>query len=223
MVKHLVPAQIDEYEIIVKGKLEGGYWMQWFEGMSMTTDENGDTVLRGPIADQSALYGLLARLRDMAIPLVSVRKMNNEEVTRSGRRGLNWMLLLIYLLMSGGLSALTVYVTSEGILHTALALGLLFIGLGGITASFTRLSNGLGWRILTGLTWTGGVLTLLIYLTIAGWLHPALLIASLLFVVAGVLFYIVTHRQPLSYQEPTPVEWEPLGRRDVSTSERDHE
>lgn len=65
------------YEIRVKGRLQEGYWHRWFEGMAVTMTENGETVLRGEVADQAALYGLLARLRDLALPLLSVQKIDS--------------------------------------------------------------------------------------------------------------------------------------------------
>ena len=63
------------YEIRVKAHLDGGHWSEWFDGMLVTSCEGGDTVLYGKLADQSALYGLLSRLRDLALPLVAVRQV----------------------------------------------------------------------------------------------------------------------------------------------------
>jgi hypothetical protein len=66
------------YEIKVKGCLDGHRWADWFGGMSVTATEDGETVICGPVADQAALNGLLARLRDLALPLLSVnRKQGN--------------------------------------------------------------------------------------------------------------------------------------------------
>ena len=59
------------YEIKVLGYL-GDDWSEWFDGLQVTSDTQGHTVLTGPICDQAALYGLLARLRDLGLPLVSV-------------------------------------------------------------------------------------------------------------------------------------------------------
>ena len=59
------------YAIKVLGSL-GDDWSEWFDGLQVTTDAQGHTVLTGPICDQAALYGLLARLRDLGLPLVSV-------------------------------------------------------------------------------------------------------------------------------------------------------
>lgn len=60
-----------QYDIRVKGHL-GPQWAGWFEGLTVTPAEDGDTLLTGPIVDQAALYGLLRKLRDVGLPLVSV-------------------------------------------------------------------------------------------------------------------------------------------------------
>ena len=59
------------YEIRLRGHL-GPQWSSWFGGMDLTLADNGDTVLRGPVADQAALYGLLRKMRDCGLPLLSV-------------------------------------------------------------------------------------------------------------------------------------------------------
>jgi hypothetical protein len=59
------------YQIRLKGQL-GHEWTDWFEGMSITLEGSGDTLLTGPVADQAALYGLLRKARDLGLPLVSV-------------------------------------------------------------------------------------------------------------------------------------------------------
>src|SRR5215216_4556225 len=58
-------------QIRVKSHL-GSDWTDWFEGLTITLEEDGDTLLTGPVADQAALYGLLKKLRDLGIPLLSV-------------------------------------------------------------------------------------------------------------------------------------------------------
>jgi len=60
------------YEIRLKGHLENR-WVKWFNGLTITLEENGDTLLSGPVADQAALHGLLKKVRDLGLPLVSVR------------------------------------------------------------------------------------------------------------------------------------------------------
>ena len=60
-----------QYEIRVEGHL-GTRWTAWFDGLSITTEEDGTTVLRGLVVDQAALHGLLQKLRDVGIPLISL-------------------------------------------------------------------------------------------------------------------------------------------------------
>ena len=59
------------YEIRIKGHLDDR-WADWFGGMSITLEDNGDTLLTGPVVDQSALHGLLKKVRDLGMPLLSV-------------------------------------------------------------------------------------------------------------------------------------------------------
>jgi len=58
-------------EIRVKGQIDER-WSAWFEGLTITYTDQGETLLKGKVADQAALYGLLARLRDLGLALVSV-------------------------------------------------------------------------------------------------------------------------------------------------------
>ena len=59
------------YEIRLRGHLETR-WAAWFDGMTLSHERDGSTVLSGPVADQAALHGLLLKVRDIGIPLVSV-------------------------------------------------------------------------------------------------------------------------------------------------------
>ena len=59
------------YEIRVKGHLDDR-WAEWFEGLTITLEENGDTLLTGPVIDQAALHGLLKKIRDLGMLLISV-------------------------------------------------------------------------------------------------------------------------------------------------------
>ena len=60
-----------EYHIRLKGHLSDP-WTDWFDGLAITLEANGDTLLSGPVADQAALHGLLRKVRDMGLPLLSV-------------------------------------------------------------------------------------------------------------------------------------------------------
>ena len=65
------PGQPLVYQIRIKGHL-GRQWTDWFEGLTITLDDNGDTLLTGSVVDQAALHGVLKKVRDLAMPLVSV-------------------------------------------------------------------------------------------------------------------------------------------------------
>jgi hypothetical protein len=65
------------YEIRLQGRLDGR-WASWFDDLSLTTESDGTTVLRGQVADQAALHGLLQRVRDIGLPLISVIHLNPE-------------------------------------------------------------------------------------------------------------------------------------------------
>jgi hypothetical protein len=65
------PSQTVIYQIRIKGHL-GSQWTDWFEGLTITLEEDGDTLLTGPVVDQAALHGLLKKVRDLGMPLVSV-------------------------------------------------------------------------------------------------------------------------------------------------------
>ena len=65
------PDQPMVYQIRIKGHL-GHQWTEWFEGMIITLEEEGDTLLTGPVVDQAALHGLLKKVRDLGMPLISV-------------------------------------------------------------------------------------------------------------------------------------------------------
>ncbi len=68
------PGQPMVYQIRLKGHL-GSQWTDWFEGLTITLEDNGDTLLTGPVLDQAALYGLLKKVRDLGMPLVSVNRV----------------------------------------------------------------------------------------------------------------------------------------------------
>ena len=73
-----------QYEIVVAGHV-GARWENWFEGFSLTREPDGTTLLRGHVVDQAALHGLVQRLRDIGIPLISLSPV---EPTTSERAAL---------------------------------------------------------------------------------------------------------------------------------------
>jgi hypothetical protein len=72
-----IPHDRTRYEIRLEGRLEPR-WSAWFDGLELTAGADGTTVLRGPVADQAALHGLLQRLRDLGIPLISVTREGDD-------------------------------------------------------------------------------------------------------------------------------------------------
>jgi hypothetical protein len=64
-------AQSMVYQITIKGHL-GREWTDWFGGLTITLENNGKTLLTGPVVDQAALHGVLKRVRDLGMPLLSV-------------------------------------------------------------------------------------------------------------------------------------------------------
>lgn len=65
------PSEPTVYQIRLRGHL-GRQWSDWFGGLTITLEDNGDTLLTGPVVDQAALHGLLRKVRDLGMPLLSV-------------------------------------------------------------------------------------------------------------------------------------------------------
>jgi len=80
------PSQPIVYQIRVKGHL-GSQWTDWFGGLTVTLEDNGDTLLTGLIVDQAALHGLLKKVRDLGMPLVSVVSVDKSTAPLSQPRG----------------------------------------------------------------------------------------------------------------------------------------
>jgi hypothetical protein len=72
------PNQPTVYEIRVKGHL-GCQWTDWFGGLTITLEENGDTLMTGPVVDQAALHRLLRKVRNLGMPLISVNHVNPDQ------------------------------------------------------------------------------------------------------------------------------------------------
>ena len=182
------------YEIRVKGRLSSEQWTSWFDNLTIST-AGGESTLRGRVPDHAALYGLLARLRDLAIPLVAVKVLDAEAQLRLSQQSrrydlmINLLLVAIYLALLGGLASITVFVAP--IINTALALALLFAVLAGLAHAFWLWSGQAAWRWLTYLTWPAAAITFLVFLPVSGVLPPALGIAIMLILGAGGLLYLV--------------------------------
>ena len=76
------PSKPMVYQIRIKGHL-GHQWTDWFEGLTITLEEDGDTLLTGPVVDQAALHGLLKKVRDLGMPLVSVSPLEHGQADQS--------------------------------------------------------------------------------------------------------------------------------------------
>ena len=71
------------YEFRVQGRLDQR-WSSWFNGLTISYEDEGITVLRGPLVDQAALHGILIKVRDLALPLLSVNRVPVNEADPSG-------------------------------------------------------------------------------------------------------------------------------------------
>lgn len=71
--EHATSGEGDQVVIRVQGHLDPR-WSAWFDGLTVTTEPDGTTLIHGPVPDQAALFGLLQKLRDMGLPLLSVNR-----------------------------------------------------------------------------------------------------------------------------------------------------
>lgn len=182
------------YEIRVKGRLSEEQWTSWFDDLRLST-RGAESTLRGSVPDHAALYGLIARLRDLAVPLVAVRVLDAEAQARMSRQArrydltINLLLVLLYLALLGGLAAITVFVAQ--VINTALALAVLGAALSGLAHAFWLWSGQPGWRWVTYLTWPASAIALLVFIPISGILPPVLGIGIILLIAAGAIFYLI--------------------------------
>ena len=68
----------ERYEIRLRGHLDSR-WAAWFDGLSLTNSSDGTTIIGGPVADQAALHGLLQKVRDLGLPLISVTQVQPDQ------------------------------------------------------------------------------------------------------------------------------------------------
>jgi hypothetical protein len=78
------PHQAGRYEIRLQGHL-AARWSAWFDGLTLTRQDDGTTLIAGPVIDQAALHGLLAKVRDTGLPLVSVEHVETDPTTTDPR------------------------------------------------------------------------------------------------------------------------------------------
>jgi len=182
------------YEIRVSGTLSKEQWTSWFDNLAVI-NEQGETVLRGVLTDRAALYGLLGRFRDLAVPLVSVNVLDAQAQRRLQEQSkrydfvVNLLLVLVYLLLLAGLVTVTVLIAP--VIHVALALAMLFAALGGLAYSFALWSGKKAWRYVSYLIWPVAVVTLSLYLATSSLLPAPLGIAAMFLLMAGGLIYLV--------------------------------
>ena len=81
----LEPNHIQVYQIRIKGHL-GADWADWFDGLDITLQDNGETLLSGPVVDQAALHGLLRKVRDLGLVLLSVMCMQPDQADANASR-----------------------------------------------------------------------------------------------------------------------------------------
>jgi len=183
------------YEIRVKGGLSAEQWTAWFDDLTVTINQ-GESILRGAAPDHAALYGLLARLRDLAIPLISVRVLDADaqrRLAQTSRRydlAITGLMAALYLLLLGFLTTLTVFVAQA--VNVALVLALLFALLGALAHEFWLWSGQRGWRWITYVLWPAAAVTFLVFIPVSGFLPPALGIAVMLLLLAGGLVYVIS-------------------------------
>ena len=73
-------SETETYEIRIQGRLEDR-WSAWFDGMDLVTDADGSTLIRGQVADQAALHGLIQKVRDLGLPLLSITHAQTGEAS----------------------------------------------------------------------------------------------------------------------------------------------
>jgi hypothetical protein len=182
------------YEIRVKGRLSAEQWTSWFDDLSLSS-RGAESTLRGSVPDHAALYGLIARLRDLAVPLVTVRVLDADAQARMARQSrrydltINLLLVALYLALLGGLATITIFASQA--INTALALALLGAALSGLAHACWLWSGQVGWRWLTYITLPAAAIAFLVFIPLSGILPTTLGIAVILLIAAAALLYLI--------------------------------
>ena len=77
--ERIQPGEHELYEIRLKGHLDE-HWSEWFDDLTIAYDEHDNTILAGPVADQSALHGLLKKAHDLGLSLISVTRVESDSI-----------------------------------------------------------------------------------------------------------------------------------------------
>jgi hypothetical protein len=178
------------FEIRVRGRLDRAQWADWFGNLDVAA-ARGETRLTGSLPDHAALYALLSRLQELAVPLLSVTVLDAAE-ERAIHRLLDRQALAIHLitlgvygLLIGGVTALAVSMSQAGWIHDSVAIAMIFALLGIFAFVLSSWSEFRPWRWLAFGLWPAALLVLLIYTSQAGLLPPGLVAAIILCGLAG--------------------------------------
>jgi hypothetical protein len=188
------------FEIRVRGRLDEKAWAGWFGNLSVSAGR-GETRLSGAVPDHAALYALLARLRDLTIPLLSVNVLDAETERTMQRETLRqtlWMnlaLLAAYGLLTGGVTAMAVFLSQAQLLHTSLAIAALFAVLGGLAFALSLAGGWRYWRWLAFGFWPAALLVFLIFTSQTRMLPVEISIALILCLSAGVVLLLAQYFQ----------------------------
>ena len=193
------------YVIRVRGQVDAERWAEWFDGMTVLGCGMGETEIRGPVEDDAALYGVLARLRDLAAPLVSVHRVRppaqiesagSTEVVRAGRGSRpRWVVVIVAALLAGGLTSMTTFMASERVLAASLAIALLFASLAAVVRWGQHEDGGWVWGALQIGLQAAAAITLVIFLAAERGMHAGLAAAILCFVPAVLLLRASARRR----------------------------
>lgn len=146
------------YEIRMKGHLDAR-WADRFEGLSFTFESDGTTILTGPVIDQAQLHGLLRRVRDLGLPLVSVKPMNkNRQASVTASKLIRWAglpamvagFLFVFVQMIHPIEIVSSVTTDRWAIVHYLTMAMALLGMLGVTGIYARQVAQAGWLGLIG-------------------------------------------------------------------------